>query len=193
MADASTLQPTVFDYAGGTTWRMNIERIPKVTWFLTSAQVPGVNLGQAMIPSPLIDQQLPGDKLTFEPLNVTFLVDEELQNYRELWDWIVGIGFPEQHPQYTEVLGQSNRITSYTKPEGADPRYEATPSDSALYSDATLTIYNSKNLPKLNINIKDMYPTSLSALEYSNADADVDYLSGIVTFNYLHYTFESHK
>ena len=105
----------------------------------------------------------------------------------------MGIGFPEQHPQYTNVLGQSYRSTLYTRPEGADPRYKSTPSDSALYSDATLTIYNSKNIPKININLKDMYPTSLSALEYSNADADVDYLSGIVTFNYLHYTFETHK
>ena len=49
MADTSSHQPTIFDYAGGTSWRLTIERIPKVTWFLTSAQVPGVNLGEAMI------------------------------------------------------------------------------------------------------------------------------------------------
>ena len=193
MADTSSHQPTTFDYAGGTTWRMTIERIPLVTWFLTSAQVPGVNLGQAMFPTPLIDQQLPGDKLTFEPLNVTFLVDENLENYRELWDWIVGMGFPQQHPQYETVLGQSNRSTLYTRSEDADPRYGAVSHDSALYSDATLIIYNSKNIPKLNVNLKEMYPTSLSSLEYSNADADVDYLTGIVTFNYQYYTFETHK
>ena len=193
MADASTFQPTVFDYAGGTTWRMSINRIPKVSWFLTSAQVPGVNLGQTMIATPLLDQQLPGDKLTFEPLNVTFLVDEELQNYRELWDWLIGIGFPEQHPQYTDVLGASNRSTTYSRAEDAGPRDNQTPSDSALYSDASMIIYNSKNIPKLKINFKDIYPTSLSALEYSNQDTDVDYLSGIVTFNYLYYTFETHK
>ena len=193
MADASTFQPTVFDYAGGTTWRLSINRIPKVTWFLTSAQLPGVNLGQAMIPTPLLDQQLPGDKLTFEPLNITFLVDEELQNYRELWEWIVGIGFPEQHPQYTNVLGASGRSTTYSRPSDADGRLQSTPSDSALFSDGTLIVYNSKNIPKLKVYFKDMYPTSLSALEYSNADTDVEYLSGIITFNYLYYTFEDHK
>ncbi|RPH05661.1 MAG: hypothetical protein CBC06_004380 [bacterium TMED46] len=193
MADTSTQQPTIFDYAGGTTWRLNIERIPLVTFFLTSCQIPGVNLGQAMVPTPLLDQQMPGDKLTFEPLNITFMVDEELTNYKELWNWIVGIGFPQQHPQYTEVLGTSNRPTSYSRSEDAGSRISKTPTDAALYSDATLIVYNSKNLPKLQIKFKDLYPTSLSALEYSNADTDVDYLSGIVTLNYLYYNFETHK
>ena len=193
MADTSTQQPTIFDYAGGTTWRLNIERIPLVTFFLTSCQIPGVNLGQAMVPTPLLDQQMPGDKLTFEPLNITFMVDEELTNYKELWNWIVGIGFPQQNPQYTEVLGTSNRPTSYSRSEDAGSRISKTPTDAALYSDATLIVYNSKNLPKLQIKFKDLYPTSLSALEYSNADTDVDYLSGIVTLNYLYYNFETHK
>ena len=193
MADASTFQPTILDYAGGTTWRMNIERTPKVTWFLTSAQIPGVNLGQAMIPTPLLDQQLPGDKLTFEPLNITFIVDEELQNYREMWNWIVGIGFPEQHPQFTNVLESSGRSTTFSRAEDAGPRDKQTPSDAALYSDATLIVYNSKNKAKVTLRFKDIYPTSLNALEYSNADTDVEYLSGIVTFNYLYYTFEDYK
>ena len=190
---ADTSQPTVLDYATSTQWRLALNRLPKTSWFCTAANIPGISLGEAQYPTPMTDMFVSGDKLTFETLSITFLVDEELQNYRELWDWIVGIGFPEQHSEYETVLGSSNRSTTYSLAEDADPRYKATPSDSALYSDATLTIYNSKNLPKINIIIKDMYPTSLSALEYSNADADVDYLSGIVTFNYLHYTFETHK
>ena len=39
--------------------------------------------------------------------------------------------------------------------------------ESNLYSDATLIVYNSKNMPKVNVQFKDMFPTSLSSLEYS--------------------------
>ena len=32
-----------------------------------------------------------GDDLTFDNLEITFLVDEKLDNYRELHQWLVGI------------------------------------------------------------------------------------------------------
>ena len=89
---ADTSQPTVFDYATGTQWRLAFNRLPKTTWFCTAANIPGITLGEAMYPTPMVDINLTGDKLTFETLNITFIVDEELQNYRELWNWLVGIG-----------------------------------------------------------------------------------------------------
>ena len=82
MADRSTQQPTVFDYATGTQWRLAFQRLPKTTWFCTAANVPGINLGEAQYPTPLHDLHLIGDKLTFENLTINFIVDEELQNYR---------------------------------------------------------------------------------------------------------------
>ena len=36
-----------------------------------------------------------GDDLTFETLEIGFLVDAKLENYIELHNWLLGIGFPK--------------------------------------------------------------------------------------------------
>ena len=191
MADPSTQQPTVFDYASGTQWRLAFNRLPKTTWFCTAANVPGITLGEAQYPTPMSDMFVTGDKLTFETLNITFLVDEELQNYRELWDWIVGIGSPVNHSQWETTLSKGDgAIRSFATPD-ADPRTKSTYEESNLYSDATLIVYNSKNIAKVNVQFKNMFPTSLSSLEYSQDLTDVEYFKASATFRYLYYEFET--
>ncbi len=192
---ADTSQPTVFDYATGTQWRIAFNRIPKTTWFCTAANVPGITLGEASYPTPMADMFVAGDKLTFETLNITFLVDEELQNYRELWEWIVGMGAPVSHSQWTTGLTKGDSITTTFSSVGTDdninPRQKSTSTEKNLYSDATLIVYNSKNMPKVNVKFKDMFPTSLSALEYSQDLTDVEYFKASASFRYLYYEFET--
>ena len=191
MADTSSQQPTVYDYATGTQWRLVFNRLPKTTWFCTAANVPGITLGEAQYATPMSDMFVTGDKLTFETLNITFLVDEELQNYRELWDWIVGIGSPVNHSQWETTLSKGDgAIRSFATPD-ADPRTKSTYEESNLYSDATLIVYNSKNIAKVNVKFKNMFPTSLSSLEYSQDLTDVEYFKASATFRYLYYEFET--
>ena len=195
MADPSSQQPTVYDYATPTQWRLAFNRTPKTTWFCTTANIPGITLGEAQYPTPMADVIISGDKLTFETLNITFLVDEELQNYRELWEWIVGIGSPVNHSQWTTALTKGDGLTTNFSAVGSDdnidPRQKATSTDKNLYSDATLIVYNSKNMPKVNVKFKDMFPTSISSLEYSQDLTDVEYFKASATFRYLYYEFET--
>jgi len=184
---ADTSQPTVFDYASGTQWRLAFNRVPKTTWFCTAANLPGVTLGEAMYPTPMQDTYITGDKLTFETLNITFIVDEELQNYRELWDWITGIGFPVDHSQWETILSEGD--SSVSKFGGSVGK--STYSEANLYSDATMIVYNSKNIPKINVNFKNMFPISLSSLEYSQEAMDVEYFRAMASFRYLYYEFET--
>ena len=191
MADTSSQQPTVYDYATGTQWRLAFNRLPKTTWFCTAANIPGISLGEAQYPTPMTDIMLTGDKLTFETLTITFIVDEELQNYRELWDWMVGIGAPKSHDQWTSVLSEGDGAVRQFGADDADPRTKSTYEESNLYSDATLIVYNSKNMAKVNVQFKNMFPTSLSALEYSQELTDVEYFHATATFRYLYYEFET--
>ena len=192
---ADTSQPTVFDYATGTQWRLAFNRLPKTTWFCTAANVPGITLGEATYPTPMADMFVAGDKLIFETLNITFLVDEELQNYRELWEWIVAMGAPVSHSQWTTGLTKGDGLTTTFSAVGTDdninPRQKSTSTEKNLYSDATLIVYNSKNMPKVNVKFKDMFPTSLSSLEYSQDLTDVEYFKASATFRYLYYEFET--
>ena len=183
---ADTSQPTVFDYASPTTWRIKFARIPKVVWFCTNVNLPGITLGEAQYPTPMMDTYLTGDKLTFETLNITFLVDEELQNYRQLWDWMVGIGAPKKLSQFSAALtGGSNPTSQMPTSDGT------TPSESGLYDDATLIVYNSKNIAKVNIHFKQMFPTSLSGLAYAQDATDVDYFRADASFRFMYYEFET--
>ena len=195
---ADTSQPTVLDYATQTQWRLAFNRIPKTTWFCTAANIPGITLGEATYPTPMADMFVTGDKLTFDTLNVTFLVDEELQNYREIWEWIVGMGAPRQHEQFSDALTKGDGTTLKFSTVGSDdslsPRDAAvmkggTPTEGNIYSDANLIIYSSKNTPKVEVKFKDMFPASLSGLDYSQETTDVEYFKATATFRYLYYEF----
>ena len=196
---ADTSQRIVFDYATSTQWRLAFNRIPKTTWFCTAANIPGITLGESTFPTPMADMFITGDKLTFDTLSITFIVDEELQNYRELWDWIVVIGAPKQHPQWTEALSKGDGLTKTFSAVGSDDVLtsraaavqKATSSEKNLYSDATLIVYSSKNQPKVNVQFKEMFPTSLSGLDYSQEATDVEYFKATATFRYLYYEFET--
>ena len=88
-------QPTELDYADPSKFKFQIEKLPLVEFFTTAANLPGINLGEAIFPTPFKQIPIMGDDLTYENLDVTFIVDEKLQNYREVHDWMVGIGFPQ--------------------------------------------------------------------------------------------------
>jgi len=191
MADTSSQQPTVYDYATGTQWRLAFNRLPKTTWFCTAANIPGITLGEAQYATPMTDMIVTGDKLTFETLNITFLVDEELQNYRELWDWLVGMGSPVKHSQWSTTLAEGDGAVRQFGTNDTDPRTKTTYEESNLYSDSTLIVYNSKNKAKVNVQFKNMFPTSLSSLEYSQDLTDVEYFKASATFRYLYYEFET--
>ena len=195
---ADTSQPTVLDYATGSQFRLVFNRIPKTTWFCTTANIPGVTLGEATYPTPMADMYLAGDKLTFETLNITFIVDEELQNYRELWDWLVGIGSPVNHEQWSTVLTKGDGLTTTFSTVGTDDELDprsasvlgkGTSTEKNLYSDGALIVYNSKNIPKVEVKFKDMFPTSLSGLDYSQELTDVEYFKATASFRYLYYEF----
>ena len=60
--------------------------------------------------------------------------------------------------------------------------------EQGIYSDATLTVLNSKNIVKTEIRFKNVYPTSISGLDYNVGGTDVDYIVCNASFNYLGYT-----
>ena len=82
--------------------------------------------------------------------------------------------------------------TANTKSKPSDSAKPRTP-DSAMYSDATLTILSNKNNPVVNILFSNVYPVSLSSLQYTNDSTDTEYLSATATFQYQIYDFENLK
>ena len=179
-------QPAKQDYADPTKFKFSIVKLPKVEYFCTQVNLPGISISDNYSqPTPFRDIPLPGEKLRYEPLSVTFLVDENLENYQEIHGWLRGLGFPGGHEEFKTLLaGGSDRFPT-SKDKGKSPN------QGGIFSDATLNILTSKNNPVTEVRFNDCFPISLSSLQYNQQATDTDYLTATVTFEYKLYDFAS--
>ena len=185
-------QPTSLDYASPTQFKFQITKLPKVEYFCTSVNLPALALSEVRQPTPFVDVPLPGTTLSYSHLNMTFLVDENLENFQEIHGWIRGLGFPESYTEYADGLAAgSDRAPSSGGAVSSEPgkvKFGA-PSQAAFFSDATLVILTSKNNPIKEVRFRDVYPTNIGELQYDQQAGDVQYLTASVTFNYRGYDF----
>jgi len=162
-------------------FKFTINRSPKVAFFSNSANIPGITLGIANQPSYLRDIPVPGDKVEFEDFTLRFLVDENLENYMEIQNWIRGIGYPESLNQIYEFQESNEKFEQPYK------------SQMNLYSDGTLLVLNSNQNSNFQIVFRSMFPYSLSALQFDATQTDVEYFTADVTFKYLMYNITDKK
>ena len=161
------LSPTGFKFV--------LNRAPKVSFFGNEANIPALNLGIAEQPTYLKDIPLPGDKMDFEDFTLRFLVDENLENYQEIQHWMRGLGFPESLKEIYDYQKEKSDVSQPNK------------SQLNLYSDGTLTVLDSSNIPKFKIVFENMFPVSLSTLDFDATQTDLEYFTAEVTFNYTIY------
>ena len=183
-------QPDQLDYASPTQFRFGIHQLPKVEFFTVSANLPGISAGTVTQATPFKDIPLMGEKMEYENLSISFIVDEYLENYISLHNWMVGIGFPENREQFRTFRD----VTSNTPAGGGIPtvdRIGKATADRALYSDAFLQILSNKNNPVVEVNFENMFPTSLSALDFSQAATDVEYMIATAVFVYQIYEIKT--
>ena len=110
-------QPTKLDYASPTQFRFGINQLPKVEFFTTSANLPGITAGVATLPTPFKDIPTMGEKLEYENLSIDFMVDEYLENYISLHTWMTGIGFPEERKQFRTFRDVTSNVGGGSKNE----------------------------------------------------------------------------
>ena len=184
-------QPQKFDYAAPTQFKFTITKLPKVEFFCTAVNLPGISLEGTMAqPTPLKDIPVPGDKLSYGALNMDFMVDENLENYREIHGWLTGLGFPKDHKDFRDLVGAGkDRFPTSTGDTKAFDARVAAGDTGAVYSDATLSILTSKNTTNIQVRFSDVFPTALSGLDYNQQQTDVNYLIATVNFQYKIYEF----
>ena len=187
--NVQTREPSKMDYASPIQFRFKITKLPQVEFFVQTVNLPGISIGSATVPTPLYDFPVPGDEISFQSLDVSFLVDENLNNYKELHDWISGLGFGKSHQQFADLQATSeDRFPGSTKGSlVAGVEIPAPLSEGGIYSDATLTILNSKNIAKTEVRFQNVFPTSIGSLSYNVQASDVDYLKASASFSYINY------
>ena len=181
-------QPTKLDYASPTQFKFSINQLPKVEFFTVSANIPDLTLSDVVIPTPFKQIPVLGQNLTYGNLSITFIVDEFLENYRELHNWLTAIGFPKSREQFKNFRTVTSTNPSVDKVIKTDiGAIGKSIPDSAMFSDGTITILSNKNNPIVEVRFSDMYPVSLGALEFNQQATDVEYITVQADFTYKLY------
>ena len=134
-----------------------------------------MSLGLATQPTYLKDIDIPGEKLTYGDFNLRFLVDENMENYMAVYEWLVGLGFPETTKQFKDLTTDS-----------ADQR-----DLKEAFCDGTLRILNSNYREIAKVKFQDLFPVSLTSLDFDATNADVEYFTAEATFKYTIYDLTS--
>ena len=158
-------------------FRFTLAKYPKVAYFCQSANIPAISVGELTQPTPFRPIPFEG-VLSYQTLSLRFLVDENLENYLIIHNWMRGLGVPEKFQERQDLINSSpnNRTSGIGEKE---------------FADGTLTVLNSNFQPKFNVVFKDMFPISLNTLEFDAAVSDTDYFNSVVEFNYLQYEIQS--
>lgn len=152
-------------------FNFNLTKNPKVSFFCNSARIPEITLGTARLPNYLKDIEIPGEKIDYGDFYLRFLVDENMENYMAIHNWITGLGFPETPQQFKDLT---------TTEDGARDL-------NLSFSDGTLRILNSNYRDVALIRFRDLFPVSLSSLEFEATDTDYNYFTAEVVFKYTIY------
>lgn len=154
---------------------LNFSRLPNVQFFCQTLSLPGISAGEIMINTPFVDRYSPGEKIVYEPLSVTFLVDEDMKSWLEIHDWIRAMTFPENFDEYKRLPNLSR--VSFVAP---NPQF----------SDATLTIYSSAYTPTYRFKFFDVFPSSLSGIVFDTQQGPDNTITADVMLRYTYYNLE---
>jgi len=159
------------NFLSGVGFKFNLAKFPKVDFFSNSARIPELNLELTTQPSYLKNIDVPGERLTYGDFTLRFLVDENMENYQSIYDWLTGLGFPETTKEFAEIIKD--------KDGQRDPK--------EAFCDGTLRILNSNYREVGKVKFNDLFPISLTSLEFDATNTDVQFFTAEATFKYTLY------
>jgi hypothetical protein len=171
MACAFPNQITNRNFLSPVGFKFTLSKEPKVPFFCNSARIPELTLSVLQQPTYLKDLDVPGGKLQYGDLNLRFIVDENMENYMAIHNWLTGLGFPETTGQYKELITDTDNIL--------DPKQ--------AFSDGSLYVLNSSYNTSAVVKFKDLFPVSLSSLDFDSTQTDIQYFTADVAFKYTVY------
>lgn len=162
------------NYLSPAGFKFILERSPKVSFLCKTASIPEINIGTIERPTPFVRIPYEGN-VTYGALSLDFLVDEDLENYLEIHNWIRGMGVPENFEERREFE------TKY-----GIPRLEPNKFD-IVTTDATLEVLNNNLNPAFDVIFKDIFPVSLTSIPFDVGVGDIEPFTASVQFRYSIY------
>jgi hypothetical protein len=161
-------QPTDINFLMTNRFRLVIPRCPHVVYWVQQVNLPGFSIGTAAQPTTFIELPIPDDRLHYNDLVVSFPVDELMMNYKEIADWIIGLGFPKQFGQYKDL-------------------YEST---FGLESDIGIMILDSEQQIQHMVKFVNAFPVSITDINFDTKPQDTVIPMVTATFKYHYWQFD---
>ena len=150
------MKPENTNFLQPTKYILTFPEVPDMIYFCQKANIPGVSLGQALQETPNLDLFHSGTKITYNTFDVTFLVNEDLSAWTTIYNWMKDLSSVE---------------ATYTKRKEGRKQ-------------AVLTVMSNQNNPKLRVKLMNLFPTSLSDLEFDTTLSAEEHITATVSFLY---------
>ena len=175
---AGTL-PDNLSYLSPTQFELVIAKLPNTIYFATGANIPSVTATALNQPTTLgIQPKMPGDRVEFGQFTVNFIVDENLTNWKELYDWMVQIAPGYDSKDYRTLIGAVDR-TGQPFNDSGDPKM--------MYSDMTMVVTTAANNPNRFIRYHDCFPIDLAEVTMDTTTTDNPYVTASASFAFTYF------
>lgn len=162
--------PTNKNFLSPLGFKFSIRKLPNVNFFVQKVNIPGLQMGGTPeAPNPFVKIPYSGDHLEYNELNVTFRIDEDMQNYLEVHKWLRGLGFPEDFSEYDAIKREEKMLGG------------------GLKTEASLIITTNGKSPNIECVFQDIFPVGLSDVDFNTTDETVNYIEATATFRYTQY------
>ena len=152
-------QPTNRNFLNPIGYILKLEKFEGVDFFCQTANVPDVSMPTTEVASPFRNLPIiPGGGVTFGDFSMRFIVDEDLVNYNSIHAWIRDNGNADQMARVT--------------------------SEDNIYTNGQLHIVTSQYNPAFIVEFRDIFPVSLSGLQFDATMTDVEYITAEVVFKH---------
>ena len=176
--------PDNLSYLAPTQFELLVKKLPNTKYFATGVNIPSVSVGETLQPTRLgANVKLPGDKIQFGEITITFIVDENMENWTELYNWMEGITASTDTEKYRLLVGANKR-------EGEEQ--DGSGDFDQLHSDMTIVVTTAANNPNRYVRIQDAYPSSLGEIAMDTTVAGgLSYVTCTASFQFTSFEIAS--
>ena len=167
--NTNLLQPTKY--------LVTIDRTPNTQYFCQKANIPGIRMPEAPLQTPFHNYTIAGLNMQFESFEITFLVDESLKSWQDIFNWFLAISSP---------VSFDERNTYQSLQNANNPK-----NNLKSYSDIYLTVLSNLNNPVTRVHFVNAFPTSLSSIDFDTKESADDIITATATFSYEYFEFET--
>jgi len=164
--------PLNTNYLQPTKFLLSFDRITTTQYFCQSANIPGMSLPSITVNTPGFDYHAVGDKMQYNEFRIKFNINEDLLSWKEIHNWFRSIASPEGTSERNRLTDIQSKKTSFKN-----------------YSDATLTALSALNNVTLNVRFFNLFPISLSDINFDTASSANEIMTGEAVFMYDYFNF----